>query len=73
MNIKFPRQNYCKINIIVDTSAQSCLWDLDNYLNMVLKKSQILYQLKENGSSQQRTDQNNWGFFYEVDGLRCLR
>ena len=32
MNKKGPKQNYCKNNVVTDTGAQSCLWDLSSYL-----------------------------------------
>ena len=42
INIKCPRQNYCKINVVTDTGVQSCLWDLDNYIKYCFKKSKFL-------------------------------
>ena len=42
MNIICHRQNYCKINVVTDTSAQSCLWDLNSYLKHDFKKSNLL-------------------------------
>ena len=42
MNIKCPRQNYCKINVVTDTGAQSCLWDLNSYLKHGFKKSSLI-------------------------------
>ena len=42
MNIKCPRQNYCKTNIFTDMGAQSCLWDLSSYLKHGFKKSNLI-------------------------------
>ena len=42
MSIKCPRQNYCKINVVTDTGAQSCLWDLSSYLKHGFKKSNLI-------------------------------
>ena len=42
MNIKCPRQSYCKINVVTDTGAQSCLWDLSSYLKHGFKKSNLI-------------------------------
>ena len=48
INIGCPKQNYCKINIVTDTCAQSCLWDLDSYMKYAFlgyMKIQILMKI----------------------------
>ena len=42
MNIKCPTLDYCKINVVTDTGAQSCLWDLSSYLKHGFKKSNFI-------------------------------
>ena len=42
MKIKCPKQNYCTVNVVTDTGAQSCLWDLSSYLKHGFKKSNLI-------------------------------
>ena len=53
MNIKCPKQNSCKINVVTDMGAQLCLWDLDSYLKHGFKKILSLTSQNKDGSSQQ--------------------
>ena len=68
MNVKFPRQNYCKINVDTDTGVQTCLPDLDSYLNHGFKKSSLQTSQKKDGSSQQKTYQKFLVHLYGIDG-----